>query len=300
MEKNNLFSVSVVIPTYNRQRTIERSVYSVLNQTYTVDQVIIIDDNSTDNTLAILSKIKDPRLILKKLETNSGACVARNCGIDLANGRLIAFQDSDDEWLPTKIEEQVKIIKEKNADIVCSSYLQIYNGKERLIPAYAFDGFLKHENIIGRNMVSTQCILGKAECFKKIRFNNNLLRLQDWNLALDLLSHYNLWFMAKPLVRVYLQEDSISMKPERLLPSLEIIYETHRDLIDGNLAFRKKWLNTLASSKFACHLCPEQEFKESLMISWDKETFLKLLLYKLGLLRFALKARTQIKTKIFS
>lgn len=98
--------VSVIIPSYNRENTIVRAVNSVLNQTYKDIEVIVVDDCSKDRTLELLSSIKDERLKFFKLEKNSGACVARNFGIEKANGEFIAFQDSDDEWLPEKLKSR--------------------------------------------------------------------------------------------------------------------------------------------------------------------------------------------------
>ena len=87
--------VSVIIPTYNRAHLIKRSAMSVLNQTYSNLELIIVDDGSTDNTEEVVKSIDDNRVIYIK-QPNQGACAARNNGIDHAKGEFIAFQDSDD------------------------------------------------------------------------------------------------------------------------------------------------------------------------------------------------------------
>lgn len=96
--------ISVIIPVYNRENTIRRSVLSVLNQSVSNIEVLVVDDCSNDNTINILKKLKDSRLKIIELEKNRGANFARNIGIDLAIGDYISFQDSDDFWLPTKLE----------------------------------------------------------------------------------------------------------------------------------------------------------------------------------------------------
>ena len=92
----------VIIPTYNREGTLLRAVNSVLSQSFTDLELIVVDDGSTDHTRELVESIKDNRLryIYQK---NAGACAARNKGIDAAEGEFIAFQDSDDVWLKEKL-----------------------------------------------------------------------------------------------------------------------------------------------------------------------------------------------------
>lgn len=109
--------ISVVIPTYNRAKTINKSIKSVLNQTYTNIEVIVVDDCSTDNTETIIKKIKDKRVKYYKLDCNKGACFARNYGIKKATGNYIAFQDSDDIFEKNKLEKQYENIKKNKSDL---------------------------------------------------------------------------------------------------------------------------------------------------------------------------------------
>jgi len=108
-EKNP--TVSVIISTYNRAHLIGRAIQSVLNQTYQDFEVIVVDDGSTDNTEEIVKSFNDPRIRYIRHEKNKGAAAARNTGIKAARGKYIAFQDSDDEWLPEKLEKQMKVFE---------------------------------------------------------------------------------------------------------------------------------------------------------------------------------------------
>lgn len=90
---------SIIIPTYNREKTILQSVESVLSQTFSDTEIIIVDDGSTDNTKSIIEQINDSRILYVR-QTNAGAPSARNHGISLARGKYISFQDSDDNWFP--------------------------------------------------------------------------------------------------------------------------------------------------------------------------------------------------------
>ncbi len=104
--------VSVVIPTYNRAALLPRAIRSVLSQTFPDIECIVVDDGSTDHTAALVEGFQDPRLRFLRLSVNRGVGHARNVGIQSARGELIAFLDSDDEWLPQKLERQVKRMRE--------------------------------------------------------------------------------------------------------------------------------------------------------------------------------------------
>ena len=97
--------VSIIMPTYNSSKTVLESINSVLNQTYKNWELLITDDCSSDNTIDLISSVKDERVRYFKLSANGGAGVARNNSIGQATGRYIAFLDSDDLWLPEKLSE---------------------------------------------------------------------------------------------------------------------------------------------------------------------------------------------------
>jgi glycosyltransferase involved in cell wall biosynthesis len=109
--------ISIIIPTYNREKLIIRSIKSILNQTYHNIEVILIDDGSTDNTKKVISQIKDKQLRYIKLRKNQGASVARNIGIQKAIGNYIAFQDSDDFLHSDKLEKQFNNLRIHNSDL---------------------------------------------------------------------------------------------------------------------------------------------------------------------------------------
>jgi glycosyltransferase involved in cell wall biosynthesis len=100
-------AVSVVIPTYNRAPLLGRAIRSVLGQCFEDFEVIVVDDGSTDETAAVVAAFGDPRVRYVRLARNTGAGAARNAGIRLARGKFLAFQDSDDEWLPSKLSKQM-------------------------------------------------------------------------------------------------------------------------------------------------------------------------------------------------
>ena len=102
--------MSVILPTYNRADTVGRAIQSVLAQTFTDLELIVVDDGSTDNTDGVLAGFADPRLRVVRNTVNRGVSAARNKGIGASRGHFIAFQDSDDLWRPHKLERQVDVL----------------------------------------------------------------------------------------------------------------------------------------------------------------------------------------------
>ena len=119
--------VSIVMPTYNCGGFIAESIESAIAQTYPAWELIIIDDQSTDDTEAVVRTFADvdPRVKYHRLEQNSGAAVARTRGMELASGRYIAFLDSDDLWTPDKLERQLAFLRDSGGTIACTAYDQV-------------------------------------------------------------------------------------------------------------------------------------------------------------------------------
>ena len=117
--------VSIIMPCHNAEKTIKESIDSVINQTYTNWELIVIDDCSTDGTVGIISIFREKDSRIKTISTDKSVgkpYYPRNLGIGNSNGRYIAFLDSDDIWLPTKLENQITLFKEENVAIVFSYY----------------------------------------------------------------------------------------------------------------------------------------------------------------------------------
>jgi len=116
--------VSIITPSYNSACFISETIESVMNQTYINWEMIIVDDCSTDNSVGIIEEYvkKDARIKLFKLGENSGAAIARNKALENASGRFIAFLDSDDLWMPDKLEKQIKFMLKNEYVFTFTSY----------------------------------------------------------------------------------------------------------------------------------------------------------------------------------
>lgn len=117
--------VSIIMPSYNTASFIEETIQSVLNQTYTNWELIIVDDCSTDNTNEVVDTIKDCRIHYLKNEKNSGAAISRNKALREAKGQWIAYLDSDDLWMPEKLEKQIKFMEENGYVFSYTNYEEI-------------------------------------------------------------------------------------------------------------------------------------------------------------------------------
>jgi glycosyltransferase involved in cell wall biosynthesis len=122
---SNIPSVSVVLPTYNSGNLLPRAIRSVLEQTLSDFELIVVNDGSTDDTIRIVNEIADRRISLINLAKNHGANYARNVGIASASAELIAFHDSDDEWLPTKLELQVSRLNSSDDPLATVVYVLV-------------------------------------------------------------------------------------------------------------------------------------------------------------------------------
>ncbi|MBW4642865.1 MAG: glycosyltransferase family 2 protein [Goleter apudmare HA4340-LM2] len=213
MEINNP-KVSVIIPTYNRSHLLERAINSVLNQTYTDYELIVVDDASTDVTLDVLPT-KHPSIQFVTLLKNRGAAGARNEGINIARGSFVAFLDSDDEWLPNYLATQMQYI-ESNSNIVmafCGCIHQMQDGK---IEKFSCKPWLPYPNLtyhlLAENFIlTTSIVVLKIAALNKVGyFNENLKIGEDKELFLRLLCLGDVVHVPHYLVRKYSHGNNIT------------------------------------------------------------------------------------------
>lgn len=117
--------VSIIMPSYNTEKYIAETIQSVIDQTYTNWELIIVDDCSNDNTDEVVSQFDDARIKYIKNSVNSGAAVSRNMALKEASGKWIAFLDSDDLWMQDKLEKQLSFMKENNYHFSYTNYYEI-------------------------------------------------------------------------------------------------------------------------------------------------------------------------------
>ncbi|WP_338470681.1 glycosyltransferase family 2 protein [Niallia sp. XMNu-256] len=121
--------VSIIIPTYNTEKYIHACIQSVLNQTYQNFEIIVVDDGSTDGSVEAVKQFDNSRIRVYQNEKNSGPSYSRNRAIELAKGEFIAILDSDDWWDPNRLKNMMKVMNEKDLDLIFDNLLYIREGE---------------------------------------------------------------------------------------------------------------------------------------------------------------------------
>lgn len=210
--------ISVVIPTYNREATIGNSIQSILNQTWRNFEIIIVDDGSTDDTYQVVEAFADDRIRYVYMDQNGGASRARNAGIRLAKSEFIAFLDSDDEWLPTKLEKQMQVMLQA-PETVGLVYCRMRGTRkdgttlicpEPWKPAEELQGNIFF-TLLEENMIGTPTMLVRKQCLEQTGgFDEGLKCLEDWELILRIAEKRDIGFVDEILVEVHFSDGGVS------------------------------------------------------------------------------------------
>lgn len=209
--------VSVILPTYNRARTLERAVRSVLAQTQPDLELLVVDDGSTDHTSQVLAGIHDPRLHVIR-QDNRGPAAARNAGIAAARGDWLAFQDSDDEWLPHKLAAQLAAARNADIGFVLSGYQVDHPGMARAIRP---ESALRRGNPIpdlldGWPIITPTWLVRRTLVQQLGGFDERLHCFEDWDLVFRLSDLTRMTAIAGPVLIKHGSTDSVCADPVRL------------------------------------------------------------------------------------
>ena len=145
--------VSIIMPNYNGAAFLGEAVKSVLCQTYPYFELLVIDDCSTDESLSILGFYRDPRIHVLKNEKNLGPGGSRNRGIEAASGRFIAFLDSDDVWLPEKLERQVEFMVSRDIAFSCHGYYVCAETMDNVVKEYLPPSRVTYQDVLRNNTI---------------------------------------------------------------------------------------------------------------------------------------------------
>ena len=181
--------VSVILPTYNGEKYIRQSIESVLSQSFLDWELIIIDDGSNDNTREIINSYIKNEKIIDIYQKNSGACIARNKGIEMSKGFYIAFIDDDDEWIDKdKLKKQIEFLDSNIDYVLVGTGGIIVNGDKNKIMDYNVtrEDFLIRENILLKNPFILSSVLIRKETLIKVGLflQKPYINAEDYNLWL--------------------------------------------------------------------------------------------------------------------
>ena len=224
--------VTVIIPTYNRADKIEKSISSVLGQTFEDFTMIVVDDCSSDNTEKVVRSIPDKRIVYYRLTENKGAAEARNEGVRLAQTEFIAFQDSDDCWLPDKLEKQIGYMHDHtNVDLVYGKIRVNTPEKVYVFPNESVPGDWEgkvYPWLLKRNTIGTPVMFMKKKCFDEIGgFDASLRCLEDWEFVIRFSRKFRIGYIDYILMDSYASEGGVSR-------NIGAYYETRCKILSRN------------------------------------------------------------------
>lgn len=223
------------MPTYNRGNVIHKAINSVINQSYSNWELIIIDDGSTDNTKEVVRYYleKDLRIKFVSNSLNKGANACRNQGATLANGKYLAFIDSDNQWYKDKLIKQLEIIEDSslNIDFVYSKEEVIDEKFVTIVPRRAYSMEELRKVLPLKNVVDTSTVLMKKAIFFSVGgFDENMPRFQDWELffRIVVVYGYNGICVNEVLNKNILQSDSITKSNKKLVDGILSMIKKHK------------------------------------------------------------------------
>ena len=218
--------VAIITPSYNSSMFIPETIEAICNQTYQNWELLITDDCSTDNSVSIIKSYanKDSRIKLLKTDVNSGAGVCRNESIKAAKGRYIAFCDSDDVWMPQKLEKQLAFMKQKDCALSYSSYMIMDENNN------VYGAVISTKEVDKNSMIcdcGIGCLTAMYDTGKVGKMYMPLIRKrQDWELWLSILDKCKVAYgLKEPLAYYRIRKDSISSNKVSLIKHNIRVYQ---------------------------------------------------------------------------
>lgn len=244
MNKN--VKVSVIIPSYNHSQFIEKTINSVLNQTFDDFEIIVVDDSSTDNSTDKIDSIKDNRLKKFYLNENVGTVIALNFGLSKATGEYIATLGSDDIWEKDKLEKQVKILENNQNLGACFSWANIIDEFDQLLHTcntINCDMFIQKNRTQGQWLryfyENANCLCHSSALLRKKVYdeigNYNLAyrQLHDFEYWIKLVNKYEIFIVEEPLVKYRrVEKNNNSVSGATLENTIRVFNETYNIWFD--------------------------------------------------------------------
>ncbi len=274
--------ISVIICTYNRVGLLGRSIQSVLSQTYTNLELLIIDDCSADDTGEFVKKISDERIRYYRNEKNMGIAASRNRGASLAKGEYLAFQDDDDEWKPEKLARLMEVWKKeaeaggetetgKEAAVIYHEMQE--QGKNTFIPSRDIPPEWKSKDIFRHMllypMIGATASLIRKSCLDELGgFNAELKSIEDYEFYLRVAKKYRILFVGEPLMIIYDTPGSVNKRFKSKIDTELYILDTMYDsLCQYDILQKKVNLIRLQAENYEC----EEYFYEQLLRLCEQE-----------------------------
>lgn len=232
MEKNIL--ISVVIPVYNSESYINYAINSILNQTYQYFELIIINDGSTDNSVAIIESFKDDRIKIINNKNNRGVAIVGNQGISKAKGKYIARLDADDIAHPKRLETQLQFLEKHTDVVILGSQAQILNTNKMLkqqlkVPIQS--SILPIYSLFYCPFIQPS-VMVRTDIIKEFYYDNHFVSAEDYELWTRILKKYKGSNLSESLIQYRIHNTNFSnVQKEKQVESVRKIYQHNLEYI---------------------------------------------------------------------
>lgn len=223
--------VSIILPVYNSEKFVAKTINSILNQTFTDWELIVIDDFSKDRSLKVIEELKNDKFIILKNDQNRGAAYSRNRGINVASGRFIAFVDSDDIWRKDKLEKQIKFMEDNEIGFSFTSYERVRENGE-LLTRVNVPMEIKYDELL-KNTI----ILNSTVVFDTKNIDKNLIWMPEYRTSEDtamffriLRNGHDAYGINDYLIKYTIRSNSLSSNKFKNMISLWKVYKECENL----------------------------------------------------------------------
>jgi len=309
---------SIIIPLYNKSLYVNKAIESVLVQTYTNWELIVVDDCSTDGSGDIVNKFTDSRIKLVRQEMNFGVGTARNKGVSFSNAKYICFLDADDWWEPTFLEEMARLIeRHPDAGIYGTGYWIVKNSKKRLAPIGVEEGFKEGEINYCRVYAKTLCmpLTSITVCMQREIFDNeggfptNVKLGEDFLLWIHVALKHKVMLLNRPLAN-YNQDVAVTYRGTHHLhpPEKNMLWNlTDLEPLEQTNVDYKQLIDNLRTYSLLAYLLDRRYCtaarKELNKVDWEKQPanirrLYHLPIWILQIRKFVLKRGSQIKQSL--
>ncbi|MEH1862396.1 MAG: glycosyltransferase [Nostoc sp.] len=233
---------SVIIPAYNSENTINHTIQSVLNQTLSDLELIVINDGSEDSTLDVVTQIKDPRIKIFSY-TNAGGNISRNRGLQLAVGEFVSFLDADDLWTPDKLQSQLKALQENPTATVAYSWTDYIDENSEIVLSgthVTANGDVYEKLLLTNFLENGSNPLIRREALIKLGgFDESLSAAQDWDMWLRLACQFD--FVCVPAVQILYRISANSVSSNLIRQEKACLQVLERAYKERPLALKHTW-----------------------------------------------------------
>ena len=258
--------ISIVTPVHNDAAFVRQTIESVLTQTYTNWEMIVVDDCSTDGSADIIHSYNDARIRYFRNEKNMGAAYSRNLALREAKGDYIAFLDGDDWWAPEKLEHQLKFMQKLKIQFSCTAYFRCHednNGEKKNLIVTA-PWVIGKKRMVRCSYIGCLTAMYDARAIGLIQINPGIKKRNDYAIWLHVCEKANCYFLPEPLAYYRIRQNSISRIPGwKLLRYHKILFrkEMHYSWIHSWFcAFRNAYWAVRKKEKYLAEAAPESVF----------------------------------------